>query len=596
MAETFGEADVILRTRLDVLERDLSAAEMMIQQSENRLVQSQQRVFEDISQGGDGVSDGVLHLLASISTFSSTVRGKIKSIANGLVQVARSTAAASAAMVALGVAGIGVLGLLSDKVLRVREDAIDMIEAFKGMDGTSQKALEFADALGRIPIVGSLASKAFLIFSDDAGKSTEVLASLASKVKDGRVEVNLLGRAVNGLVNMSTPGIIARMLGIDTNLAGQINKINQEIEKTNQLLQIRQQFTDFAKNNLAEAGNLSLADRNASQLAGSDGPQRAMIESQQIYDMRMRQYDQLQERLNKFTSAQKASVRERLAAGEIDNATSKRWIDEITERNRMQTEKLQQQRSQSQESMRRAARQRIQEAQDQLKQEQEITAEQERRAELMRTNASNRLRANAAALETELGGDPFQADRIRLAEERAAAIRNAQAEGNGSLINDINAFYDARSSLIDAREQEQIDRDRANAEMRAQEMLQQNEDLRSRIRETRLQQQGDEAGAQEEAIRRRFQQQIDRLEEAGNQVGADLSRKLRDIEISGIGVKDTQSKVARRQEFEQVSASRIAAGGGSEQNKVEIDQLTVLRNIDRNTNPRNNRKTVATAG
>src|SRR5690606_17439523 len=95
-------------------------------------------------------------------------------------------AAAGAAMSAAAVGGVTALtlgvGLLNNALLRARQSAKDVVEAFFAMDGSRQRALEFADALRQIPIVGRAARQVFLMFSADAGMQTEAWARLVARI------------------------------------------------------------------------------------------------------------------------------------------------------------------------------------------------------------------------------------------------------------------------------------------------------------------------------------------------------------------------------------------------------------------------------
>lgn len=198
---------------------------------------------------------------------------------------------------------------------------------------------------------------------------------------------------------------------------------------------------------------------------------------------------------------------------------------------------------------------------------------------------------------TGLSGTELQLKRIeQQAEQRANLIRRISRQAVES--GDVETASRARTALqrikqaADREKQVVIDtareaaREKARVEAEeaqraAMDRLNKIKNLQSRIRAEELSQAGKDAQAQAEVIRESFRQQI--ADAAGDPRTQRLLRRLRDLQIAGIGKDDATQRV---QEFgSEVDITSTAFGrtnvGGVD---VEREQLNVQKDMANNLN------------
>jgi hypothetical protein len=582
MAETFGEADVILRVRLDELQKELDISERMVDQSTMRIADSQKRVAQEVQALNTEIRDtgtaseesGRSLIGTALDAFLTwrLLGGAVRGVGIGLKAIPAVAIAASAALIALATGGILLMGRLADEALRVVKNIGEIVQAARDLDGSTDSVRHFADQLERIPLLGGAMSKFFQVFSGDAQVAQEAMTSLVAKIEDGTVKVGFFGKAMNGLMNFSGTAVILRMLGLDTDIVGQINDINREIEKMQRSLDLRSSLANANAGVIQQSGGMRRGIENEAATTGLDGEDLIREEQRQRFDELQRMYDEAESTVNRNVAAEMAAIRAKYDAEEIDIHERNKLLSEASDIQSATIEQLARDRTAAEERINELTQRRI-----------ELLEEEKARAEAATSNQQLRgredLQAGVEADAARLGGDDFAAQRIELLRAGDRAINDAIQQGRQGELALLNEFYQQRLELIDQAEEKQRQREEEIERKRQERMLDANEDLRSKIREERLRQAGDLVEAQQEAIMRRFQQQIDAMEADGNQAGADLARQLRDLELEGAG---RQQGVRRAQEFQQVSFSRSAPGGAAE-DKVQRDQLVVLKDIAKNT-------------
>lgn len=611
MAETFGEADVIIRARLDELNKDLADSERLIDQSTERVTQAQVRAQQEVSAATEeasnsGYRQGVMlgFVTSHFRLFRRGVMASIKAIA--MIPIVAK--AASVALVGLTTGGIAVvalgLGLIMEKALQAERGMERLTDAADRLDGSRERVREFADVLARVPLLGRLAATAFLALNGETEAAQESYARMVATIEDGEVKVGMLGRAVNGLVNAIPHVGFARMLGFDTDFVAGIEKANEKIREMNALMAVQKNTVTIDRQVVGEAEGFSRGAARDKELVGLEGVERVRALERHRHEDAMRQLDEQERRRNEMHSAQVTGIREAMEAEEISRRAGNTMIAMLEENHRQRVETIQQEREQGERDLNAAMEERVRIAQQEADEQEKLARMQERRAEAARQNEKGRLIGGAASTRLQAAGRDFDAQRVDLIMQRREALRRIEVEGNEDLLAETEQYYDARADLINRREEEQLARDKEMAEKRAEaerktmerererqeqeefDTQQKNDQLRSQILQARMRQQGMEVEAQQEAIRQRYQQMIDQMEREGNRVGADLARDLRDLEIEAAGQQDR----GRQAEFQQITLSRFAPGMGQD-DKIERDQLSALAKIERNT--RNERPAVA---
>lgn len=556
MAETFGEADVILRGRLDLLLQDLDESERIVIGHTERLAQAQAEAVSQIvvvqqqaERGNGSLAVSAVSAYGAWKSLRTIIRGV--RLALMAIPAVATTVSAALSVVAVGGAVVlaGAIGLLGDKMLRTQDAAEDMLEAFGRMDGSQQRAIEFAEALERIPVIGRAMANIFLLNSDAAGQADRALASVVATIEDGRVEVGLMGRAINGLINITTPGIIARLLGFDIDIVGDIREVNAELERMQQLMEVRGQSIAIAQSVMPGSDAAARSAQRDAALAAAEGVERVRLQEQFRHDDAMRAFDAEQRKVREGLNAQIEAIRERGGSArrvqeQIDQALhDARATEAAIEKNRLAAAA----------NLERAAQTRIHLAeQEQAKQEQIKQIEAERAA-AAKADAQERLRAATAAANAEAGGDSFGAQRIGNEAQRQQALRDAVREGNEDRIDLINAFYDAQAALVDRREREQMDRDEQLARDRAAARIDAQERLRAATAAAQVAMGGDEAGADRIRNEAQRQQALREAMRSGQREQLDLINAFYDTQEELIDRRERERR--EQQESDQLQTN-----------------------------------------
>lgn len=599
MAEQFGEAEVVLRGRLDTLQRDLDQAEQMVAVQTERIAQSQQQAAQSIQQSGNATS-GVGSAMDSLRTIIIAVIGPIR-LLGGAIKTAGAflaaipilAGAAGVALVGLATGGVALVGVaiggLAQKALDAEAAIERLIAAGRELDGSERNARAFADALRDIPIIGRLSAQVWQMFGTTFGATSEqqlaAWTSIVAKIEDGQVKVGTLGRAMNGLLNISTPGIIARLLGFDTNIVGQIDEMNAKMREMNDLMRVQASFAPVSRNLDRATSDARTQAENTAALAGLEGVDRVKEAERQRYAAAMQFFDDQRLANNQATAQIIANLQE-------EGATDAQ-IDEARKISRRQLAAIEMQRVATQKALNAAAREAVNIAKQEADEKRRARADQIRAEDAATVSQNLGLRAGATATRLRSEGREFEADRVQNEADRNARLAGVEAT-NTKLIALINEYYDARADEIDARERMEAQRQEERNRERLANQVEATKQLQSELQQVELQAAGDRVAAAQEAIRERYRRIIADLVEAGNEEAAAIARQIRDAKIEAAGRDDT---VRRQQEAAQVSFSRTAIGGTNaetvltRQLRIAEEQRELQRKIAKNTE-----RTTARAG
>lgn len=566
-AENFGEADVVLRARLDVLHQDLVVAEQMIAASTDRVHQAQIETLKQVvvvqKQSDDGSLVGTaIKAYGAWRLLKLTVAG----VGLGLKALPAILVAIKVAAIAAATAGVGLLltlqGYLITQIKQVGTTARDALAAFKALDGSKQKADEFADSLRQIPLIGRLMSTVFIAATQDWGV-------LAAKIRDGRVEVNLLAKAVNLMVQ-------GLSFGFAPDFVKDIKEANKEMDLLEARMAARRQASAAAGGDGGDRARV--AERNA-QLEGLTGVNRIRMEEKFRAEDTARYYEERRRAVNSWLSTELEAIRKAREEGKL---SAKDALAEEKDRRRIAGNReriINVQERGERNSNADLARQREQAAGEQAF-----------------TDRFNRLTAERAAgdaAKLRAGGDEFGAQRREMEGQRDIEVRDAKLTYDDAIVAAVKAKWDALFADLERRQRESADRqndriddaldgvmpDPAEMAEREQERQRENADLQGQIEVERLRATGDERAIRTQEIILRRQRQIEQLRAEGNEDGAKLAEKLRDMEVANLKIEGS----ARATEFEQVSRSRFVGGAGDPDQKIQRDQLAVLKDIRTNT-------------
>lgn len=593
MAETFGEADVVLRVRLDELQKQLDASERLVMASTDRVAQAQAQAVQEVSRANEAASSGGFSALRAASdahTAWSLLKLTVGAVRMGLMAIPAVATAARLSLLGVATGGIAALtlgvGALVDGTRRVGDSVHEAVEAFRGLDGSKEKAMAVADALGRIAVVGGAARQVFLMMNRDTGLQDEAWTSLVATIEDGQVKLRWYARALNALAHLDS-GIIANALGIPPeaereNFGRDIDRINAKMRQLRALMGVQAAGRGHEGMVGDRAGGIAQSAERAAELAGLEGVERVRVEERHRFEDAMQLLETLQNETNDFYSQQRAQIE---ATAKAEGASYAEMQARLAESQRSAERAggvIQRARVMAAQMLGVVADENIGKARQEQAEQEKLTRLQERRAQAALQSQREGLIADAAAAKLRASGEEFAAQEVELEAARQRALRNLMVEGNDELVALTQQKYDRLGALIEAREKEQLARQKELEEKKAEAVLDANARLRSQILQRRLEQAGREIEAQEEAIRQRFQEQIEQMERDGNRVGANLAAKLRDLEIASL---EQDRAVGRRAEFEQVAFSRTNfAGFGLDGNdKIDREQLAVLKSIDRKT-------------
>lgn len=589
MAETFYEGDVKLQVRLDELQRQLDQSEALILQSERRVQQQRTRAIQQVQQvereasDGGGLVDGALTAVDAYTLLDRKLR--LVKIGIGGIRVAGVllTRVLAPAAIASGVLALGNATRSAERGLR------DIVQAARQLDGSAESAQALRDELADIPIAGRAVVSVMNLFRRPA----ETLGRLVTTAKDGRIELNFLGRTVdtiqrtaNGATSMLL-GRLSRFLPAIQPIGRELDRLNAGIAETQRNIaalqfsgQVDAQFVDPLR---------GMADqvRRQAQLQGAASVERAELQGQfSAEDVNQRTLAAVRQ-INEEFNERAASIREEYVGLERVAELERNR----TERNRRVNQAYEQQASALQ-AIRQITEGNVDAAQAELEAQRQITRERKIQEGGQSIIEIQGLRAAADAAEAEAGGRGFDAQRIQIENQRSQELFRAQGDIER---REINRRFDARLEAIERREQEETAR---QAELREQRLDQELQDELTRQQrldrvalETRRQRQineGDTEGAERTAIRQDLQPQIEQALAAGNDRLATLLQGLLETRLEGVG-RDEEVQQQRFAQAQQISASRFAAGpDASRQIDLSQRQLEVQEQIAKNTRPRNN--------
>lgn len=582
MAETFGEANVIIRGDYSMLDQDIRTAEQLVIAQQNRVVQAQQQsarqIIEINREADDGsivgtavTAVGAWRLLGLAISGVATAIKAIPIVAAGIGAAITTSVVALVAAITAGVVALNFA--LSEGSRQIGRFGSDLIGAINAMDGTANSVREVAEQLERIPLVGGLAGAAFRIFSGNAEVADEALFNLVATVEDGEVKLNTMTRLLLGIGQAME---FSATRGGTQFINRYLNAIDDANERTRQFAREIQTLGAVGRETAVVFATLdsvgTSADR-AAALQGASDPERVRLMGQFRAEDENGKIDAAIRQARQGLSAEVSRLQTQRDEGEIGSGEFSALRGAAMARFNTALQQAEAQRQSTIETIRQTAEAEAQAAQ------QNIDAIQ-RQQQVRSDAAAERMQLEAQAQRQENEGNDFEAQRLRLRAQQQEAI--AVAAINGATSDQVDALgqlYAARYRAIETAEAEEKRLIEQEEQEKAQARLQDAEDVRSRIREERLRQGGDDIGADEEAIRRRFQRQIDEAEAAGNAQQAALLRQFRDLQISGLGVEQ------RRLQVRDVSLAgdrlRASQFGSSSTARVQVqDQDRVVRSLE----------------
>jgi len=602
MAETFYEGDVRLTVRLDELDQQLLDAENTVRESSKRMAdnaivvqQSFNQSFQPIKKGADEASESTFSLSGTILGLAgaiSTVAGKAM-LARRIGQLLNRTLALTVRF--LGPIGLAAGVLITARAMNELNQSVGRVKnAFDELDGTRAKMDLFINALGRVPIVGGLASFAVKAVSKDYQVLDQVLIKAN---EDGTINLRLLGQVTSALQSVGNGAVwaMSRFLGMGESGVA-FGQIADEIDEVNERLRV---MNARAEATLAMMTNKSITDSSFVSVENTD--RRLAIDSatnnlervtlQAGFDTEdlERQYDAMVKSINKKQSEELAKLRsmddkelplaERTARQEAIMHQTHNALA-IIEKNRLSD--LEKRAQLNQVLIAQAKQQQI---------EEDILAAQQREAR--KEDEDRRIKnaqSEAGIVEAMLSGDDFRAQRLRVQQSRFSEIERAQTQEEVSAIND---RYNARLKMIDQREAEEVAR---RAEIRDEQAKQEIEDeirrqheidmIYGQAEEARLRSEGNNQAADIASINRQFDSRALEAELDGNTALIEALETLREEMIKAASKEEeVKQEEERFVSAQQVSATRFAASENAP--RIQQDQLEVLRRIDSNTrNPK----------
>ena len=600
--EVFGEADIILRGRLDLLQRDLDQAEMLVVGQQDRLQQAHAQTASS-ARSAAAESEKSGSALGKIVTIIGSWRLLSAAVSGGSVALAAVPAIAVAAKVALvGLATGGVLvvataiGMVLEVAARAERAMRNIGKAARELDGSTQRTRELADALREIPIVGRLAATAFSVFSGNAVVADEALTGLVATVEDGQVKI----------------GFFSRMLGRTFGANGVINDIdaiNEKLAEMNAELGQAAQFQGFAGPQAGRLDASSLAAGRANELEGLGGTDRVRAENRIRHEEAVKFTEDERIALNAKTAAMFAGIRAQEQAEEITAKQARRMREVVSKSSADAGELINAREVETQKELAELGSKRLDAAQK------------------LASTERNRVASIARAAEMEAGGDRLGAELEMLKLRRREALGELDA-GQHDQLNSINRYYAARESLARDANQRELDAER-DQQQRKQEVLDralQRQRLRDATegvsRAQRLASLGTDARANEQQLQGRdFDAQRTRTREGfdADLINAQLSgdgelvkalERSRDVQLLLIDQSERESILreaekasrdlekavsTRGPEARQIDAARELAGGAggkSPELQQAERQTKSLEEIRKNTK----QKTVARAG
>lgn len=612
MAETFGEADIVLRLRLDELEAGIARSEQMVTESTSRVESERVQSLQTIARAERGVSDRVLPDMKERIALMGILTSKTSLLARAVAAVGTSAAAAAAVSATALFAMIAAAGVASGLMFEARDRTIkfarEMVDSYRAMDGSKERAREFAAELERIPVLGSAISTTFRIFSKDAQQSEESLAGIATVVEDGQVKTRAWASLGSLLVKGLTLGFVDLRKGI--------NEANEAMSRLQFQNNVRAGGQEFESDLFQQTDAIERNAAREAELSRLEGVERVRAAERHRMEDLVRGYELARRAAQGNHIERLRQLQEQRDAGDISEKQFNTASAIIAADANRQIDNLMKSQAASQADLAASSEARVAAATEELRLAEETAAAEARRSQARRDADNAQLEALTRATELRSIGEDLEAQRVEIEHRTQQAIADAMADGN-----DIAADLERRRGDALLQIVENAAAERAAAEQRAEEsrrlameqaqdreiesarrareqmydesarQLDTRERLRSQILQERLRQQGRDIEAERERIESDAYLDIMRLRDAGNDGAAELRATLRDLQLAGL---DMQQGPARTREFQQVSASRFSAGGVGDDRaeKQRDEQVKALRGIERNTREAN----VAVAG
>ena len=579
--EVFGEADVILRARLDRLQQDMDQAERMVVAQSERLQVAHNETALSARRAAREGEEG-LGILAKIGTAVGAWKllgVTVKGAGAALASIPAIAVAAKAALVGLVVGGVLLVGNAIDAVVgtvdRARRAIGESIEAAKNLDGTTGRVLELAQALEKIPVVGRSAGFAFRVFSGDAEVADAALIGLIGTVEDGEVKLGGFAR------------FLARGVGLG-HMVRDIDRVNEKLREFNSLNAMSAERAQRTAASGQAFGAITESSSDDARLAGLEGVERVRAMNaiahreamQQLDDQKRGHLDALEQRMR--------FIREQRDAEEISAGIARQLLE-------------------------RGAHERAQLEADhaatvkQVNRDMKIAGDERiRQAERLVQIENRRLAAAARSSEMAAGGDTLGSQLVMIEHRRQEAIRAALESGHRQQLNSIQRFFNAQERLARDAAQQAADaeRDRQQRRLRTmQEAMQREREMRQRDRERQAERaedltlsaqaelaavnfrnQGQDFDAQRVEMEDRFRQRIDEAVKTTDKELLDTLFELRDARRQQIDILENESKMREQEELmrsgsiataRQVDAALTFLGGngGGDPKKEEKEMV-----------------------
>lgn len=597
--EVFGEADIILRGRLDLLQQDLDQAEMLINQQSRRLEQQQQQTAESFRRTSDEGGIGFGTLLSAVTV----IFGPIKTLTFLLTNVHKAlkfipvyAAAARVAMVGLVTGGVLLLAAafngLTDAIRNTRRQVGEVISAIGRLDGSTQKVRELADELSRLPIIGRLASNVYKVFSGDVGVAQEAVQSWVASVKDGQVELNFFGRTARNAVWVATLGFV--------DLGEQIDESNRKLREMEANMRIVASFNKLGASQGGQRFDREQGLDRSNELAGLDGVARIRAEQRHAHEDLMSFYDQQRREINIKQAEELAGIQKLRDEDEIGEREAQRQRDVVTQQTLIATRQLTQ------------SRRRVEsELTEQTKQRVDLFREEQRQIKEAESAESRRLEVMARSMQMRVSGDTLGAELVELEHRRQEAINQAVEQGHQKNLHAIRVYYDSRIEMAKAMHRRELRADREADDARVRSVAARDsriESVRASTQADQLRMQGRDFDAQRVQARESVRQPIEDAIRTGDRELLAALQQQRTVRLAQIDQDERQKAMRdaedaqRQRERElqglqnatarQIDTSNYNFGGdGRDPKREEKDMLEQLKGIRQNT-----KQTAARAG
>lgn len=560
--EVFGEADVILRVRLDQLQQQLDQGERMTVESASRMQQVQRQTAASVRVAAQEAENGVgiIGRLGQAYGAWKLLGGAVKAGGVAISAIPAIALAAKAALVGLAVGGILLVGNAFDRMIASVEQGAkafrDTVAAARGLDGTTGSVLELAQALERIPIVGGAAGTAFRVFSGDAEVSDRALMSLVASVEDGEVKIGRFKRFLAGGVGLGS-------------LVRDIDKANEKLQEFNRLNEQAAGRGQRTATSGAGFDSATESSGDAARLSGLQGVERIRAENEISHREAMRQIDEQKQAHLSALDAEMRKIQRQRDAEEIDASEARTQLQRFASERQQLEKHYGETVAESSKNLKAAGEARIQ-------QEIKLAAAQDRR-----------LAATAQAATLEAAGNTLGAQMVMIAYREQEAITAAQESGQDHRIASIRQYYAAQRQIAQdaANQQAQaegeaqqrrimqmedaLDRERQIEQRRRQSVAERTEDVQSDIRAQTLRSQGDEFGARREEILGGFRSQIEDAIQSGDMAFLKALQELRDLRLEALKAEEREFDMQEAERAARDAERNMRSGSNAQARQVD---------------------------